>query len=351
MLVFRRQGFRRSSIEQAAEAAGLTRQALYHHFKSKEALFRAVIERLHENALAAEIAAARSRGEGRRQPCRNPDRRSHRAAQAVIASFEARRISRSCSPSICCRRATSTRNMPRSMPRRSTATIERVCRKQTPALADGMTRARTSRDASRWRSTAPSPPSGDAAGRRLPAGFRDHGAHAGRRRRRPSPKPRIRESKPLPRNPSAKTWRSQMSTMTINGRVASPARRSRCAADRCRAGRSRADRHQARVRRRRLRRLHRAGGRRAGGELPDAGARRGGQIGDDGRRHRRARLHPVQKAFMAHDALQCGFCTPGFIVEAVGVSRPLARDEGNGDTVARGNRRRAVGPSVPLRRL
>jgi AcrR family transcriptional regulator len=58
MLVFRHHGFRRSSIEQAAEAAGLTRQALYHHFKSKEALFRAVIERLHESALAAEIAAA-----------------------------------------------------------------------------------------------------------------------------------------------------------------------------------------------------------------------------------------------------------------------------------------------------
>ncbi len=58
MLVFRRHGFRRSSIEQAADAAGLTRQALYHHFKSKEALFRAVIERLYENALAAEIAAA-----------------------------------------------------------------------------------------------------------------------------------------------------------------------------------------------------------------------------------------------------------------------------------------------------
>ncbi len=29
-----------------------------------------------------------------------------------------------------------------------------------------------------------------------------------------------------------------------------------------------------------------------------------------------ARLHPVQRAFMALDALQCGFCTPGFVVEA-----------------------------------
>jgi AcrR family transcriptional regulator len=61
MEVFRRHGFRRSSIEQAAEAAGLTRQALYHHFKSKEALFRAVIERLHQGALAAEIGAARAK--------------------------------------------------------------------------------------------------------------------------------------------------------------------------------------------------------------------------------------------------------------------------------------------------
>ena len=57
MTVFRLQGFRRSSIEQAAEAAGLTRQALYHHFKSKEELFRAVIERLYEDAFAAETAA------------------------------------------------------------------------------------------------------------------------------------------------------------------------------------------------------------------------------------------------------------------------------------------------------
>ncbi len=58
MLVFRRHGFRRSSIEQAAEAAGLTRQALYHHFNSKEALFRAVVERVYQSALAVEGAAA-----------------------------------------------------------------------------------------------------------------------------------------------------------------------------------------------------------------------------------------------------------------------------------------------------
>lgn len=58
MRVFRRHGFRRSSIEQAAEEAGLTRQALYHHFSSKEALFRAVIERLYDKALVSERAAA-----------------------------------------------------------------------------------------------------------------------------------------------------------------------------------------------------------------------------------------------------------------------------------------------------
>ncbi|MEQ1507552.1 MAG: molybdopterin cofactor-binding domain-containing protein, partial [Myxococcota bacterium] len=29
-----------------------------------------------------------------------------------------------------------------------------------------------------------------------------------------------------------------------------------------------------------------------------------------------AAMHPVQRAFLAHDALQCGYCTPGFVVEA-----------------------------------
>ena len=31
------------------------------------------------------------------------------------------------------------------------------------------------------------------------------------------------------------------------------------------------------------------------------------------------RLHPVQRAFIAHDALQCGFCTPGMILKAYGL--------------------------------
>jgi aerobic-type carbon monoxide dehydrogenase small subunit (CoxS/CutS family) len=31
------------------------------------------------------------------------------------------------------------------------------------------------------------------------------------------------------------------------------------------------------------------------------------------------KLHPLQKAFVEHDALQCGFCTPGMIMNAAGL--------------------------------
>ncbi|KAA0119935.1 (2Fe-2S)-binding protein [Methylobacterium sp. P1-11] len=33
------------------------------------------------------------------------------------------------------------------------------------------------------------------------------------------------------------------------------------------------------------------------------------------------RLHPVQAAFITHDGFQCGFCTPGQIMSAVGLIR------------------------------
>lgn len=32
-------------------------------------------------------------------------------------------------------------------------------------------------------------------------------------------------------------------------------------------------------------------------------------------------LHPVQAAFIAHDGFQCGFCTPGQIISAIGLIR------------------------------
>jgi len=32
-----------------------------------------------------------------------------------------------------------------------------------------------------------------------------------------------------------------------------------------------------------------------------------------------AEFHPLQRAFMEHHGLQCGFCTPGFLMLATGV--------------------------------
>ena len=44
------------------------------------------------------------------------------------------------------------------------------------------------------------------------------------------------------------------------------------------------------------------------------------------------KLHPLQQAFIDHHALQCGFCTPGFLMLAVGI---LERDADIGEAELR----------------
>ena len=62
--VFLRYGYRLTSMEAVAQEAGLTRQALYHHFAAKEALFRAVVAALFDAAQAAAEAAGMAAGDG-----------------------------------------------------------------------------------------------------------------------------------------------------------------------------------------------------------------------------------------------------------------------------------------------
>lgn len=60
MHVFAQNGYRRASMEQVAETAKLSRQAVYLHFENKQALFRAVVEAVHEGAYEAEADAGRA---------------------------------------------------------------------------------------------------------------------------------------------------------------------------------------------------------------------------------------------------------------------------------------------------
>lgn len=61
-VVFARHGFRQTSMAMVADEAQLTRQALYHHFDSKEALFAALVDLLQEDGVAAARQAAAQGG-------------------------------------------------------------------------------------------------------------------------------------------------------------------------------------------------------------------------------------------------------------------------------------------------
>lgn len=57
--VFTRYGFRKTSMEEVARAAHVSRQALYLHFASKEALFRATLRTTLEDSLQAATGVLR----------------------------------------------------------------------------------------------------------------------------------------------------------------------------------------------------------------------------------------------------------------------------------------------------
>jgi AcrR family transcriptional regulator len=56
--LFGQNGFRQTSVEDLARAAGVTTGALYHHFPTKTALFEAVFEHAHTEMMAVSMAAA-----------------------------------------------------------------------------------------------------------------------------------------------------------------------------------------------------------------------------------------------------------------------------------------------------
>jgi AcrR family transcriptional regulator len=60
--VFAHHGFRKTSMLDIAEAAGMSRAALYLHFKNKEDVFRCASQRLHDEVMADVVAAMAADG-------------------------------------------------------------------------------------------------------------------------------------------------------------------------------------------------------------------------------------------------------------------------------------------------
>ncbi|MBI3783346.1 MAG: TetR/AcrR family transcriptional regulator [Deltaproteobacteria bacterium] len=76
---FAHYGYRRTSMEDIAEVAGISRAALYLHFKNKEEIFRALGRALHERAIRDAAAAARQAG--------SVATRLQRALEAKLGAF------------------------------------------------------------------------------------------------------------------------------------------------------------------------------------------------------------------------------------------------------------------------
>ena len=104
---------------------------------------------------------------------------------------------------------------------------------------------------------------------------------------------------------------------------------------------------QGRLRHRRLRRLQRDAGRPAGLLLP--GARRArpraGEIETIEGMAKGEKLHPLQRKFLEHAALQCGICTPGFLVAAKALLEQQSRSDRGRDPLRPGRQ------PLPLHRL
>src|SRR5437773_3937008 len=62
--LFSNRGFPDVSVDQIVQAARVTKGALYHHFKDKEELFRAVVVEIEQEISTRLVAAASRQGKG-----------------------------------------------------------------------------------------------------------------------------------------------------------------------------------------------------------------------------------------------------------------------------------------------
>jgi len=89
---FARYGYRRTSVADIAEAAGLSRPALYHYFRNKEDVFRALSQRINRGVLAAVTEAAHRGGDTRERLAAVLEARAGWAFELLHASEHGREL-------------------------------------------------------------------------------------------------------------------------------------------------------------------------------------------------------------------------------------------------------------------